>query len=108
MAMEIKILKMEALDSLTISLVEKSLKTVLSKFSARILNSLLYTAITYPSESSNYIMGNISLTSNLLRTFVEESIFFPIYFFFSDMDLPGSFSCPITVFIELWTQFSRT
>jgi len=108
MAMKIEILKIGALDLLTISSVKKFLKIVLSKFSARTLNSLFYTAIIYLSESYNYIMGNISLTSNPLRTSVKESIFFPIYFFFSDMDLPGSFSCPITIFIELQTQFSRT
>jgi len=99
MAMEIEILKTEALSSLIISSVKKSLKIVSSKFSARTLNLLFYTAITYPSESSNYIMDNISLTSNPLKTSVEESIFFPIYFFFSGMDLSGSFSCSITLLL---------
>ena len=99
MAMEIEILKTEALSPLIISLVEKSLKIVSSKFLARTLNLLFYTAITYPSESSNYIMDNISLIFNLLRTSVEESIFFPIYFFFSGMDLSDSFSCSITLLL---------
>ena len=99
MTIEIEIIKTGVPGPPTISLVEKSLKTILNKFLARTLNLSFYTAITYPFDSSNYIMDNISLTSNLLRISVEESIFFLIYSFFSDMDLSDSFLCLITLLL---------
>jgi len=100
--MKIGILKTGAPGPPTISSVEKSLKTVSRKFSARTLNSSFYTTITYPSNLSNYIMDNISLTSNPLKTSVKESIFFFIYSFFSGMDLPGFFSCLIILLLITW------
>ena len=46
------------------------------------------------SNSSNYITDNISLISNLLKTFVKENIFLFTYLFSSSMNLPGFFFMP--------------
>ena len=42
-------------------------------------------------NSSNYITDNVSLTSDLLRTSVEEYIFLSAYLSFFSTDLPGFF-----------------
>jgi len=77
------------------------------------LFSMKFTSISYihlnPSDPSNSIMDNAYITSNLLKTFVEENIFllFCTYFF-------GLISCSITslhdffiISVELQTLFQK-
>ena len=43
------------------------------------------------SDLSDYIMNNTFIASNLLKTSMEECIFFSAYIFSPNMNLPGFF-----------------
>ena len=60
------------------------LNKMLNKNLKTLIQMTFHLTVIYPS---NYITDNTSPTSDLLRTSVKESIFFPVYLYFSSMYL---------------------